>query len=277
MPSPFPGMDPYLETPDLWPDFHARLVPIISDLLTPKLRPRYLARVEQTTFVFGPDDPASELYVVPDVRVIERDPPSPRVEDNGGGVAVAVPIDVTGFASQVARHRYLEIRDAASRRVVTVIEVLSPSNKVENAAGRQMFLRKREQVGQSDTSWLEIDLLRRGTRSVNFAVLPRSAYLAYAERTVPRDAPVAGRDDRAYPRRQLAWPIRLRERLPALPVPLMPGDPDVPLDLQAAVTTAYDRAAYDLEFDYAGPPASALDEADARWADGLLREKGFRR
>jgi hypothetical protein len=111
---------------------------------------------------------------------------------------------------------------------------------------------------------------------VNFVGLPRSAYLAYADRTAPHDRPSAEGDDPAYLRRQLAWPIRLRERLPVLPVPLMPGEPDVALDLQAAVDTAYDRAAYDLEFDYARLPASPLDEDDARWADALLRAKALR-
>lgn len=273
MPSPFPGMDPYLEGPDLWPDVHHALIASVQDQLTSKLRPlRYVARVELRTFMFEPDDPASELYVIPDARIVERDarPPAPADWAGGGGgtatavLALAEPIDVTGLVPTMARDRYLEIRDPANRRVVTVIEIVSPSNKVTGSAGRRAFEAKRAEVGDSDASWLEIDLLRRGTPTVNFPTVPRSAYRAYADRTT------------ADGRRQLAWPIPLRRRLPLLPVPLRPGEADVPLDLQAVLDAAYDRAGYDLDVDYARPPAPPLAADDAAWADALLRERGQR-
>lgn len=272
MPSPFPGMDPYLEGPDLWPDVHHGLIASVQDQLNSKLRPlRYVARVELRTFMFEPGDPASELYVIPDARIVERDTRAAHSAElaGGGGTAAAVlalaePVDVTGLAPTMARDRYLEIRDPANRRVVTVIEILSPSNKIVGSAGRRAFEQKRGEVGDSDASWLEIDLLRRGTPTVNFPTVPRSAYRAYADRTT------------ADGRRQLAWPIGLRQRLPLLPVPLRPGEADVPLDLQAVLDAAYDRAGYDLDVDYARPPAPPLDPDDAAWADALLRERGPR-
>src|ERR1700722_3282779 len=99
MPSPFPGMDPYLEDPDLWPDVHASLIAGIRELLAPQLRPRYVARVEQRTLLFDPDEPADELQVVPDVRVVEHR--RRHHVSRGGGTAVAVktamPLDVTGL------------------------------------------------------------------------------------------------------------------------------------------------------------------------------------
>src|SRR5215207_7120046 len=116
MPSPFPGMDPYLEDPDLWPDVHAELITDVRHHLTPKLLPKYVARVEQRTYLFEQYDPGSELYVVPDARVIERDAPDPRQATRASGaagaaVATAEPIDVTGLIVREARQRYLEIRD----------------------------------------------------------------------------------------------------------------------------------------------------------------------
>lgn len=267
MPSPFPGMDPYLEEPGLWPDVHARLIAVVGELLTPTLRPRYVARVEQYTLLFDPSDPASELYIVRDVRVMERPVRATTSAPAGNGaVAVAEPIDVTGLLPNMARQRFLEIRDVANQQVVTVIEIVSPWNKRGGAAGRRRFQRKREEIGESDTNWLEIDLLRDGTRTIGIPDVPRSHYFAYADRTTA--------DPEA--RRQLAWPIPLRHRLPVLPVPLRPADADVPLDLQAALDAVYDRAGYDLDIDYAADPTPPLEPEDAAWADGLLRAKGLR-
>jgi len=269
MPSPFPGMDPYLEDPDLWPDVHAELITDIRQQLTPKLRPRYLARVEQYTFLFDPDDPASELYIVPDVRVVQRhaaEKALPLGTPGTSPVAVAEPIDITGLVIHSARHRFLEIRDAANRQVVTVIEVVSPANKRAGAAGRRRFQEKREEVTGGEASWLEIDLLRAGAATINIPHnVPRSPYLAYADRTT------------AEGRRQWALPIQLRNRLPVIPVPLRPGEQDVSLDLQAVLDIAYERAGYDGGIDYTRPPAPpALDPDDAAWADALLRAKGPR-
>lgn len=269
MPSPFPGMDPYLEDPDLWPDVHAELITDIRQQLTPKLRPRYIARVEQYTFLFDPDDPASELYIVPDVRIVQRHGAGQTTRGRApeaSSVAVAEPIDITGLVIHSARHRFLEIRDAASRQVITIIEVVSPANKRAGAAGRRRFQEKREEVTGGDASWLEIDLLRAGTATVHIPHnVPRSPYLAYADRTA------------ADGRRQWALPIQLRNPLPVIPVPLRPGEPDVSLDLQAVLDTAYERAGYDGSIDYTRPPAPpALDPDDAAWADALLKAKGLR-
>jgi hypothetical protein len=266
MPSPFPGMDPYLEHPDIWPDVHHSLITEVQAQLNAALRPtRYVARVELRTFMFEPDDPASEVYVIPDARVVERDrsPSADLARPRAGGAAVAArpvatPIDVTALSPAVARERYLEIRDTADRRVVTVIEVVSPSNKTAGSAGRKAFLAKRAEVGDSEASWLEIDLLRGGTPTFAYPQVPRSAYRAYADRTTVDE------------RRRLAWPILLREPLPVLGVPLRPGDDDVPLDLQAVLQSAYARAAYDLDTDYSRAPVPPLGDDDAGWADELL-------
>src|SRR5947208_16811454 len=105
MPSPFPGMDPYLENPDLWPDVHHALISAIQRQLTLTLGPLpYVARVELRTFMFDPDDPASELYVIPDARIVEHNVrrgqvgPPPGAA-GGPALAVAAPIAVTGLAA----------------------------------------------------------------------------------------------------------------------------------------------------------------------------------
>lgn len=273
MPSPFPGMDPYLEDPKLWPDVHARLITVIAELLTPSLRPRYVARVEIRTFAFGPDDPAAELYVVRDVHIVERvgSALAPMSRDTGGGAAtaapvIAEPIDITELMANATQARFLEIRDAVSRQVVTLIELVSPSNKVTGSASRQAFMRKREEVGQSDANWLEIDLLRGGEATWSASTFPRSAYRALADRA-----------EAGGGRRKLGWPISLRARLPILPVPLRPGEVNVNLDLQTAVSLVYERADYSPDIDYASPPVPPLKADDAAWADELLTTRGLRR
>ena len=272
MPSPFPGMDPYLEDPDLWPDVHARLIAGIGELLAPQLRPRYVARVEQRTFLFDPAGPGDELQVVPDVRVVEQRRRH-QASAGGGGAAVAekasVPIDVTGLVKRVGVQRFLEIRDSTNRRIITVIEILSPSNKVESA-GRRALLQKREQVCDSDTSWLEIDLLRRGSRTVKLSEIGEAPYIAYLDRWAPNDP------DALVNRRQFLWRMALREPLPSIFVPLRRKDADVSLDLQKTLDFAYDRAAYDVDVNCRVPPNPPLSKNDARWAGALLREKKIR-
>src|SRR6516164_1643463 len=68
MPSPFPGMDPYLETPDLWPDVHHELISQIRHQLNPRLRPKYVARVELRVYISDDDDPGRKV-IIPDVRI----------------------------------------------------------------------------------------------------------------------------------------------------------------------------------------------------------------
>ena len=271
MPSPFPGMDPYLEEPDLWPDVHARLIAGIGELLAPQLRPRYVARVEQRTFLFDPDEPADELQVVPDVRVVEH---RRRHQAVGGGIAAiaektTVPLDVTGLVKRVGVQRFLEIRDSVGRRIVTVIEILSPSNKVESA-GRRALLQKRKQVSDSETSWLEIDLLRRGSRTVTLKEIGEAPYIAYLDRWAPNDP------EALLNRRQFLWRMALRQPLPNIAVPLRPKDSDVSLELQKALDAAYDRAAYDVDVNYRVAPDPPLSRRDIRWANALLREKKIR-
>jgi hypothetical protein len=262
MPSPFPGMDPYLEDPELWGDVHHGLISQIRAALTPKLRPKYLARVELRVYVEDEDDPARRERV-PDVRVevgkkrSDGHGPAPRAFRE-----VPEPI-VAEMPLEEIEDAYLAIKHRETGALVTVIEVLSPSNKVENSAGRKSFLEKRSEVMSSDVHRVEIDLLRRGARIPSGRSFVGSDYRILVSRS----------DDRW---RVKYWPISVRQRLPVIGIPLKGNDPDDPLDLGKILSTAYDVAAYGDSVDYTKPPEPPLSPADARWANQLLKTKGLR-
>lgn len=257
MKSPFPGMDPYLEDPALWPDVHQRIITYASDRLQEQVGERYYVGIGERIYVEVPDQ---EQY--PDVAIMEsrrKGPPSeaPRLEPERDEPIVLVlePIE--------RREVYLEIRDARTRnRVVTVIEVLSPSNK-RGGDGRKLYLEKQKNVLRSDANLVEIDLLRGGLDTV--AVPPerlvQSAYRIAVSRA----------DDR---RRRELYPIGLERRLPRIAIPLIPGDADVVLDLQAVLEEAYRKGAYARRIDYnESPPEPPLEPED----ESLLRRLLARR
>ncbi len=157
----------------------------------------------------------------------------------------------------------LEIRHVESKALVTVIEILSPANKIRGSAGRRSFLNKRREILVSEVHWIEIDLLRAGT--------PTLARLERADcdyRIV-----VARCEQCTYGK---FWPVSVRQGLPVIGIPLRGKDPDVPLDLNAVLRTAYDRAQYNATIDYRRDPAPPLVREDAAWAAKLLREHGLR-
>ena len=263
MTSPFPGMDPYLESP--WGDIHARMIIYASERLQTILPGDLRARVEERIVV---EDPEAERPIVPDVRIIERGRP-----DAGGGVAVAEevataePLVIT-VPGDPETQGFIEIRDIRSgRRVVTVIEVLSPSNK-RSGAGRDKYEEKQGELKRSGVNLVEIDLLRAGRR----ALAVPAEWVPASHRT-----PYAICVRRGHrPGRYEYYRAPLRERLPAIRVPLRPQDADVPLDLQALVDRCYRTGAYADDLDYRAEPDPPLDPDDAAWADALLRAKGLR-
>ena len=262
MPSPFPGMDPYLEAPGVWPGVHANLIVAFQELLNQKIRPRYVARIEERVYMEADDDAARQFSRVPDV-VVEAAPVRPRggMKPAAGVLAIADPVIIP--AGDPVRQRRVEIQELPSRTVVTVIELLGPSNKTKRTAGRASFLKKRSEVLSSPASWVEIDLLRTGVSHRSKGRFRGRQYLVYSSPAALR--PTAK-----------AWPIRLADPLPVVGIPLRSPDPDAPLDLQAALTLAYDRAALDATTDYAVPPVPPLDPESAQWAEGVLRREKAR-
>ena len=258
-------MNPYLEEPAGWPNFHVNLIVELQAQLNRGLRPKYYARAEERVYISDQDDPGRRV-IIPDVRIIERNgwgdvPWTP--DGDTSAVAVAEPIVATTVIEDEIREMRIEVIDAALREVVTVIEVLSPTNKIPGASGLESYRKKRAEVLSSQTHWVEIDLLRDGQRLIAGEVLPLGDYFVHVSRVSQRPS-------------GLIWPVRLPQRLPVVPIPLRDPDPDTHVDLQQLLDAVYDRSSYDLSIDYHREPVPLLPANYAAWADRLLREKGLR-
>lgn len=261
MRSPFPRMDPYLESPGLWPDVHLEMIRDIRAALNPHVLPKYNIRVETRVYVSREDDPGRRV-LVPDVRV-ER---SRKVRTGSRTKAALLQIDEPIIIPQVVdpevEEAYLEIRERKSGALVTVIEVLSPSNKIRGSEGRRIYMEKRGEIIASKVHLVEIDLLRAGEPPV-VPLIEDVDYRVFLSRG----------DDRARTR---CWPFNVRDKLPVIGIPLRGDDPDAPLDLAQLLATVYESGAYDHVIDYTRPPDPPLRPSDAKWAAKLLRSKGAR-
>lgn len=265
MSKPFPGMDPYLEG-YLWPDVHHRLATEISRQLMPRLRLKYVARIEVR--VVQEETPQTELGIMyPDIDILTTPrSSSPTVRPLGGGGHVLVapqsvltPAPLTISLPEV-RIKSVEIRDTAQNQLVTSIEILHPVNK--RWPGLTDYRQKRKRLRRAGVHLLEIDLLRRGKRLFTDPRIPKRAYLV----TLIRGAASVAK----------GWPMKLQDKLPVVPVPLRHPDPDVPLDLGAVLSAIYDEAAYDLSIDYTLPPPSpSLTLAEEEWLDKQLKSAGL--
>lgn len=254
MPSPFPGMDPYLEG-YLWPDVHQRLATKISQLLTPRLRPRYVARLALTVLSDVPSQ--EEIRVMyPDVEVIRArradTPPEPAAVGTTMTATLSAPLVLPLMEMRISSVQVLEV---ASNELVTAIEIMSPINKRE--PGLHKYLDQVMSLREAGVHVIELDLLRRGTRLLDDARLRGVPYLVTLTRAFEHTIKI--------------WPIRLQDKLPTLPVPLRHPDADVPLDLSAALSAVYDEAAYDLSIDYrqAAPPPP-LSPEEMEWTKKLF-------
>jgi hypothetical protein len=255
----FPGMDPYLEGAGLWPGVHSSLIVYIRDRLQPQLRPRYVAAIEERVYVEGLD-----REVRPDVSIRQF-----RPERAAAGVAVLelesdAPV-IVRVAVEPVRETYVSILDLrAGQRVVTILKVVSPSNRFAGP-GRESYLAKQREVLWGGVHLVEIDLLRYGPHVVavpEHLDRPRGDYdtITCVNRAVGlRDA------YELYPR-------RLSERLHRIRVPLAGDDPDVVLDVQAVVTQTYDAGSYRDRIDYHSPCEPPLSDVDRPWAESLIRE-----
>lgn len=251
MPTPFPGMDPYLERPGLWEEVHTGLITGIQQFLAPLVRPRYRVAVERRAYlaVLSPND----LVGKPDVLVV-----SPAREP---GQAAPAPASVP-VAPQVAElpmveeviERYLEIREVTTGDVITVLEILSHSNKSSHQ-GREQYERKRLAVLASLTNLVEIDLLRAG------APMP----MRVAGNGTLGDYRLVVSRSQHRPQADV-YLFSVRDAIPAIPMPLRPGEAEPVLALNQIVHDLYDRAGYDLAVDYSRPPVPPLAGAEAQWA-----------
>jgi hypothetical protein len=238
-------MDPHLERPEIWADFHDSLITYIREGLQPLLRPRYVALTQDRLFVVESDRP-----IYPDVAVIETSARQ-SMRSETATVVADEPVVLETWREEI-RQPYLEIIEpAAGNRVVAAIDVLSPDNKTAGA-GRDLYLQKREEFWRAGTHLVEIDLLRSGLPTVrvdeaNLANLPPWRYVVAVTRVLP-----SRREIYAFP---------LERRLPGIRVPLAATDPDVVLDLQAALERTWDAGPYPELLRYeAAPPGLLTDE-----------------
>ncbi len=260
MPSPFPGMDPYLENPLRFPSLHARLIVGIGEVLQPALLEPYFAEIEERVWV-----EVSQRFIEPDASVFRREAPT------GGPFAATLtrsrPVVVT--VPHDERHETwieIRIREGEGERLVTAIEVLSPSNKTPGENARDLYVRKQREVLDSRVHLVEIDLLRAGLHTT---AVPLD-YLAGAVGAFDYHVSVH-RSDRFED--FFVYPFRLAEGLPEIAIPLLPGDGEVALDLQAVFDRAYDTGPYRRRIRYAeAEPVPPLRPEDRDWASGLIRE-----
>jgi hypothetical protein len=262
MKSPFPGMDPYLE--QHWRDVHQSLVVYTRDRLRPQLPGNLRARVEERVFV--ETDEGSYHVCYPDVHRVEY----PRGHDvavaSDAAVAVAEPF-VIHLHDDPCSQGYLEIIDVGTgNHVVTVIEFLSPSNKLPGE-GQELYLRKQREVRAAKASLVEVDLTRVGRRVL---VAPPEK-IPQARQTAYQACVTRG----WKPEIAMVYPIPLAQRLPVIPIPLRETDKDVTLDLQALIEQCYANGGYD-NLDYRAEPVPPLEPADAAWAGEWLQSKGLR-
>jgi len=260
MPSPFPGMDPFIE-PSGWESFHAAFVIDIADAIVPQVRPRYIVKPERRVYVESdPDDPYRFIRT-DDVVLSGGESREKNVADAGQSVTVLAPFEIEIPMPQTHRETFLTVRETETLEVISVIEVLSPANKRPGSDGRRLYLEKRDAVLQSSAGLVEIDLLRGGDRLPAIDPLPEADYYAFVSRAGKR--PVAD-----------VWAWTLRDRLPTIPIPLARGEQDAMIDLQEVFTSRYDRAGYDYTLNYQVELTPELRKDDAEWIRKLLSEVG---
>ena len=253
MPSPFPGMNPYLELPSLWHEFHNRLIVAISDALTSHLQPKYYIAVETRTYLN--DDNPELLVGIPDAIVLTTSktpavqPTATAMQTRPKQIRLPMPVEV--------KERYLEVREVGTHQVITVIEVLSPKNK-RKGEGRTVYEKKRQRVLGSSSHLVEIDLLREYTPMPMIGVEETSDYRIMVSRATTR--PMAD-----------LYEFQLREPIPSFSLPLKPDDPELAVNLQVILLGVYDRGSYQFRIDYHQPvPPPKLSEANQQWVDELL-------
>lgn len=257
MPSPFPGMDPFVEG-RAWSPIHFQLNAEIARQLNPQLVPKYIALPAERHVMEEEDSVAiATNRFEPDVSVsrFRETETQPRTS-----AILEPPMQLEAEFAAMVRQVTIEIRDIAQRTLVTAIEVLSLTNKI---GGRDEYLTKRRRLLAAGVHLLEIDWLRAGRRMPMRQPLPDCPYFVMLYRS--DKLPVAD-----------VWPIALDQTLPVVPVPLQPGDADVSLDLQAAFTSVYDQLAYGYAMDYSQSPDVELTPPQSAWVENRLRALGLR-
>jgi hypothetical protein len=257
---PFPGMDPYLERREIWPDFHDRLITYLADAIQPQILPKYAALTQDRLYVVEHDH-----VMRPDVSILQVGDDFSR-----GGTAMATAETIAADEPQVMEVDRDEIREpyllivepALGNRVVTAIEVLSPDNK-RSGRGRDLYIRKREELWESGANCVEIDLLRDGQPTV------RTAEPAPEGATPPYAVVVSRYDPPRYER----YAFTVRDRLPRIALPLGYGDDDILLDLPTVYARCYESGPYSVLLDRTQPVPGVMGEPERSWCESITAKK----
>lgn len=253
-------MDPYLEDPALWPDVHNGLIAELRGALGPALRPHYYVRLEERTYFAEPE---GLVFVGRPDLAVHGGPAAPTAAPAPDAAAPAPGVLLVEVpAPDRIRETYLEVRAAQGGEVVTVLELLSPTNKVAGE-GRRIYDAKRLTVLGSRTSLVEVDLVRAGAPTTVFGADRAAGYRILVSRGARR--PLA--ELRVF---------SVRDPIPRFKLPLRAGDDEPEIDLGEVLSKLYDEAAYDLSVDYRREPVPPLAEEDRAFADELLRRTGRR-
>ena len=261
MPSPFPGMDPYLEHPLIWPDVHHRLIGAIAHEIEEHVGDRYYVSVERRVYVSEPDEP--DAYRIPDVSIVSTsvngdvsNEAQSQSEQAGASVAtVQLPIP-----DQI-REYFLEVRDLRSGRPVTAIELLSPTNK-RPGVGRAAYESKRIEILATRTNLVEVDLLRTGYPMRFSGHATVGDYRILVRR--------GGRSSATL------YAFSVRNAIPEFTLPLQQDDEEPVIYIGNLLRKLYDHGRFIARLNYADEPVPPLSTADAAWADELLREHEVR-
>ena len=263
--NPFPGMNPYLERPELWHGVHTSVIAGTQRWLAPRLRPEYMVRIEERMYVSEETDVGERRQArLPDVMVLDD-----GAAASSSSVAVAeaprskdaIPVRIPYKEEQ--RQRYLEVIRVSNREVVAVIELLSPSNK--STPGREAYIAKRNQVFHSMSHLVEIDLLRVGEPLPVIGDVPPSHYRILVTNARNEDA-IAD-----------LYPCSIQSPLPIFVMPLAEGSEGIAINLKPIIDEVYVLGSYDRDIDYHQDPQPPLSNADRAWLDQLLRAQGLRK
>jgi hypothetical protein len=268
MPSPFLGMDPYIEANHLWEDFHGKFVGEIERALSGLVPERYVVRTGERSYVAlaVDEDEQEQQYFLPDVAVASTDRPGRTGRKPKGSARAApvqsepAPVMMRPLIKAEYREPFLEIRQVdPERKLITGIEILSPSNKRPNTKGWRLYYRKRLAYLSGRANFVEIDLLCRGRRMPMASRWPDGPYylLVYRKKQA----------------RCAVWPATFTAPLPPIPIPLAPPDPDITLDLQPFVQAIYARSRYERDIDYHRALQPPLSPAEAAWLEERLRQQ----
>jgi Protein of unknown function (DUF4058) len=251
MPSPFPGMNPYLERAASWPDFHHAYLTYLREVLAELVGPKYFVAIQERVYLHELED--RTLIGAPDVEVMSIKP-TKKVPATRATATLLAPATVTIPKLRKRKVGYLEVVDSDNEKVVTVLELLSPSTKYAGE-DRESYLTKRRELFATQVNLVELDFLRGGPR-LPLKDLESCDYYAMVSRPAAR------------PNADI-WPIQLRDPLPTIPFPLRAGETEPLVNLQAILNRTYDGAKYGRRI-YAHDPEPQLSATDAEWAKELL-------